>query len=48
MTKEAKKIIAEITLLLARENEITAQEQIRMLELLRKEEPYGEAARSHI
>lgn len=37
MTKEAKDIITEISLILVRENQITSNEQIRMLELLRSE-----------
>lgn len=37
MTKEAKDIITEISLILVRENQITSSEQIRMLELLRSE-----------
>jgi len=37
MTKEAKDIITEISLILVRENHITSSEQIRMLELLRSE-----------
>ena len=35
MTKEAKDIITEISLILVRENQITSSEQIRMLELLK-------------
>lgn len=37
MTKEIEKIIMEISLILVRENQITTSEQIRMLELLRRE-----------
>ncbi len=37
MTKEIKDIITEISLILVRENQITSNEQIRMLELLRSE-----------
>ncbi len=34
MSKEAKEIIAQITALLVRENQLTLSEQIRVLELL--------------
>lgn len=37
MTKEEKKILEQISHILARENYITSEEQIRILELLRKE-----------
>lgn len=37
MTKEDKKLIEQISCILVRENYITSEEQIRILELLRKE-----------
>ena len=37
MTKEEKKVLEQISCILARENYITSEEQIRILELLRKE-----------
>ena len=37
MTKEEKKILEQISYILARENYITSEERIRILELLRKE-----------
>ena len=37
MTKEEQKILEQISCILARENYITSEEQIRILELLRKE-----------
>lgn len=38
MTKEVKEIITEISIILVRENQISAKEQMRMLELLQKEQ----------
>lgn len=37
MTKEDKKILEQISCILARENYISSEEHIRILELLRKE-----------
>lgn len=37
MTKEDKKIIEQISQILARDNQITREEHIRVLELLREE-----------
>ena len=37
MTKEDKKILEQISCILARENYISSEEQIRILELLKKE-----------
>jgi hypothetical protein len=37
MTEELQKIITEISIILVRENQISSKEQIRMLELLKKE-----------
>lgn len=38
MTEELQKIITEISVILVRENQISSKEQIRMLELLKKEQ----------
>lgn len=38
MTEELQKIITEISIILVRENQISSKEQIRMLELLKKEQ----------
>ena len=37
MTKDEKKILEKISCILARENYITSEERIRILELLKKE-----------
>lgn len=37
MTEELQKIITEISIILVREKQISSKEQIRMLELLKKE-----------
>ena len=38
MTKEEQNVITEISMILVRENQITTNEQIRMLELLRNKQ----------
>lgn len=38
MTKELQEIITEISIILVRENQISAKEQVRMLELMQKEQ----------
>lgn len=41
MTKEEQNVITEISMILVRENQITTNEQIRMLELLRNKQAEG-------
>lgn len=48
MTKELQEIITEISIILVREAQISSKEQMRMLELLRREDAHGEPARSDL